>query len=375
MRIAIVTFHRAFNCGAMLQAWALKVILERMGHMVEFPSCNHVGEIARWKVGWKKPGSRGLSLLRSVIGRSLLNLMSIPNEDISRMRYDAFRRMYLPERDCKPSDFDKYYDLIIVGSDQVWNEKISEADAPLFFGENLPQRISRIAYAVSCGDKPVEGEMIKRIGCAMKHFSAISAREKLTKDQLSALVNEEIEETLDPTLLLEAIDYEEIAQGVIPRKPYLFMYTLSTNKFFVDVARGLSRRLGVRCIIAPCYQYSRFLAPCGLTYGISPGRLVQYARNAKYVIAASFHGTAMGVIFNKPFLSLRGQVDEFESRPAALLRKLGCSERLVDPTIQLDEMLYRLLSPLPDIRNQIRLLRNDSLRWLDDKIRLLGKNR
>ena len=31
MRIAIITFHRAYNCRTMLQAWALKTVLERMG--------------------------------------------------------------------------------------------------------------------------------------------------------------------------------------------------------------------------------------------------------------------------------------------------------------------------------------------------------
>ena len=83
MKIAILTFHRAYNCGAMLQAWALRTVLERMGHVVEFPILNHVGERNRWLklIDFRK---RGMNLIRSFIGRFLLNIFSVPCEDTLR---------------------------------------------------------------------------------------------------------------------------------------------------------------------------------------------------------------------------------------------------------------------------------------------------
>ena len=369
MRIAILTFHRAYNCGAALQAWALKTVLERMGHSVEFPACNSVGLTPRWKYSVSNTVKRGFAWGRSVIGRSLINLLSIPNEDLSRFRYTSFRRLHLPERSCLPSEFDKHYDLIVIGSDQVWNEGLTCGDASLFFGENLPRNMRRIVYAASYGDKPLDQDRIGRVLRALDNFSAVSVREKLVKDQLSALSDKDIQEALDPTLLLDAVDYDVIAQGPTPKKPYLFMYTLFAESFFVDTAKELARKLGVRCVIAPCYQYSRYGAPRGLTYGISPDRLLQYARNAKYVLAGSFHGTVMGVVFNKPFLSLRGQCDTFESRPAALLRKLGCENRLVYPSMTIDEMYHRIMSPLPSIREELVAMRSRSLAWLKGALR------
>lgn len=377
MRIAILTFHRAYNCGAMLQAWALKTVLERMGHQVEFPICNHVGETPRWRFcEWQNREKRGLQWVRSVVGRAYVNLRSIPYnlgsvpyEGILRRRYKAFRLRHLPERNCMPVDFNKYYDLVIVGSDQVWSERHSKEDAPLFFGECLPVEVRRIVYAASYGDKPLDQDKISRVVQALENFSAVSVREKLAKEQLSALANKDVQETLDPTLLLNATDYGVIANGEVPSKPYLFMYTLYTTSFFIDSAKALSRKLGVECVIAPCYQYSRLGAPKGLTYGISPDRLVQYARHAKYVLSGSFHGTVMGVLFNKPFLSLRGQVDEFESRPAALLRKLGCEDRLVNPCVSVDEMCRRLTRPLPDFADKIAAMREESMIWLGNALK------
>lgn len=370
MKIAILTFHRAYNCGAMLQAWALRTVLERMGHTVEFPILNHVGETKRWRIDFVDSNKRAFSLIRSFIGRSIVNIMSFPSEDILIHRYKRFRTRFLPERECLASDLDKYYDLVIVGSDQVWREDISNSEFPVFLGENLPEGIRKIAYSASYGDKPLDDKSLKRVMRAIERFSYVSVRENLAKNQLSALVSKPIEVVADPTLLLNSNDYSALGEKVkVPKEPYLFMYTLDTPKFYVDTAREMARRLGVKCVIAPCYQYSRYGAPKGLTYSISPDRLVALARGAKYVLAGSFHGTVMGVIFKKPFLSLREQVDEYESRPAALLNRIGCCNRLVNPTTPLDEMEALLRTEVDDeVYNKLAQFRTNSLAWLKEAV-------
>ena len=376
MRIGILTFHRAYNCGAMLQAWALRKTLERMGHRVEFPACNHVGETKRfWLLAWPGAEKKGWAKVRSVLGRSWVNLCnlpanlgSIPCEGILQKRYRAFRGRFLPERDCRPEAFDQHYDVMVSGSDQVFNESHTREDAPVFFCENKPKSLRAIAYAASYGDTPPEGCRLERVVRALDHFDAVSMRETMARDLLTAESRKEIAETLDPTLLVTADDYAEIAAGEIPDKPYLFMYTLYTDPFYLDTAKELARRLGVKCIIAPCYQFSRWKAPRGLTYSVSPDRLVQYARNAKYVLAASFHGTVLGIVFKKPFLSLRGAVDPYESRPAVLLRKVGCLNRLVNPTTPIDEMERLLREPLPDCTAALETERAASLAWLKKAI-------
>lgn len=366
MRIGIITFHRAYNCGAMLQAWALKTVLERMGHAVEFPACNHIGERNRWQYDLINPNRRGVQFVRSIIGRCLLNLMSIPYEDISRFRYREFRKRNFVERVCEPTEFSKYYDIVIVGSDQVWSVKHTLSEAPVFFAENIPDCVRTVAYAASYGDKPLNDKAVKRVAASLDRFSEVSVREPLAQSQLSVISNKHIDVTLDPTLLLTETDYEAIAKRAeVAKAPYLFMYTLSTAPFFVDTAKALAHRLGVRCVIAPCYQYSRLGAPKGLTYGISPDRLVSYIRDAQYVLAGSFHGTAMAVIFKKPFLSLRTQVDEYESRPAALLNKIGCEDRLVNPITDINQMEALLRCNISPIAfDLLSVERENSLTWL-----------
>ena len=77
----------------------------------------------------------------------------------------------------------------------------------------------------------------------------------------------------------------------------------------------------------------------------------------------------MGVIFKKPFLSLREQVDEYESRPAALLNRIGCCNRLVNPTTPLDEMEALLRTEVDDeVYNKLAQFRTNSLAWLKEAV-------
>jgi hypothetical protein len=175
---------------------------------------------------------------------------------------------------------------------------------------------------------------------------------------------------LDPTLLLTAEEYAPLINNFRPPKePYLFMYTLRPAPFYVETAKQLAKALGVKAIIAPMYQYSRLFAPKGLTYGISPDRMVGYMAHAKYILAGSFHGTAFATIFKKPFLSLRDQPEDLNalSRPGTLLKLTGNLDRIVTPDISIDEMLQRLQAPMVD-NGALDAARAESKAWLEQAL-------
>lgn len=366
MRIGILTFHRAYNCGAALQAWALKTVFERMGHSADFPILNHVGEKTRWPLPWVVWSKSPFRIAKSLVYRSIYNLSSIPSEDLLRFRFKRFRERYLSEKTCRAEDLHKHYDLIVVGSDQVWNEVISKKDATVFFAENLPVSIPKVGYAVSYGDKLLPQESLSRVIAAYPRFSAVSVREELMQKQLSECGCKKPDVTLDPTLLLTKDDYLPLMNKLTPpRSPYLFMYTLLAKPFFIDTAKTLAKRLGVKAVIAPMYQRTRYGAASGLTYGISPDRLVNFVANAEYVLAASFHGTALAALFEKPFLSLRIEAEDsnYPSRPGNLLRLLGQEDRLVTPETSIEDMATRLLAPMAGT-GRLSPAREVSFSWL-----------
>ena len=369
MRVGIITFHRAYNCGAMLQAWALKTVIERMGHEVEFPILNHIGERRRWSIGWRNWPINPIGLAKSLWGCLIYNIASIPGEDLLRIRFKRFKKQNLPERKCEVCELERFYDALVVGSDQVWCSEHTGGYAPLFFGETLPKGMKKIAYAVSYGDKKISMDRLRRVAQAVGNFECVSARENIVPEQLADLVEKKVQVVLDPTLLLRQSDYQRFVRK--SREPYLFMYTLDTNEFFVESAKRLAKKLNVRAIIVPMYQQSRYGAVEGLTYGISPDRLISYIANAEYVVSHSFHGTALSILFSKPFLSMRLEKESpgYGSRVGTLLKLTNSQERLVTPDISLDEMLARLKAPLKINAIELEKCRVASLEWIEKALR------
>jgi hypothetical protein len=113
MKIGIVTFHRAHNCGAVLQCLALVKVLQIMGHDVKVLDCNNIGStffpnscrIRVW-LGWVH------FMLRSCFRAQRL-----------WFRYWRFRKKYLPITDRIEigAKFPSDVDYFILGSDQVLN--------------------------------------------------------------------------------------------------------------------------------------------------------------------------------------------------------------------------------------------------------------
>lgn len=374
MRIGILTFQRAYNCGAALQAWSLRTVLERMGHTVEFPTCNSVGDERRWNclpsgIYWMTHFLRALRAMLSFVYHFPAHLLSIPCVDIMHARYQTFRKRFLPERDCTPQDFSKYFDIIVAGSDQIWTERIVGTEAPLFFGEWEANGIPLISYAASCGDGEVPETTMNRLRKDLTRFSHISVREAALQKRLEDLTGRSIAHVLDPTLLMSAQDYDEIAEGEVPQEPYLFMYILMREEPYVKAARELAKRLGVRCVIASCYVCTRWKKLPEQVLSISPDRLVQYVRHAKYVLTSSFHGTALSVVFRKPFLSFSFQKRNMTlSRIGSLLHLIGCEERLMCPDRDINEMREILSLPLPDYSSALEHERAKSLAWLESTL-------
>lgn len=360
MRIGIVTFHRAYNCGAMLQAWALKTVLERMGHHVEFPSgpYNEVGRFppklaihARCHTG---SYARRLRSFAYRLGQTMLGKrIGITAGDF----YDAFRKAHLPERKCGIAEFGKYFDAIVLGSDQVINPHL-KGWTPYFLCRDIPDGVQKVAYAASAGEKPFSEEERAMVAAALASFNAVSVREPF----MDYIVN------LDPTLLLDANDYDVIAKPLRRRKEYIYMYSCEARDFEVKAARRIAECLNLDLLITPTWGTFNRNAAKDFSNKISPSMMVSYIKGAKYVLAGSFHGTAVALVYGKPFLNVIPD-HRPTKRVSAILGCLGEADRIVNPDNGIEEMIARLTRPL-DMERHDRLVnaRKKSLDWLRKSI-------
>lgn len=358
-----MTFHKAPSCGAMLQAWALKTVLTRMGHTVEFPDCNDVGVLdCRWPCCRpRRPGL--LKNLRSGIKDLRDNLFTIGVFHPMMQGYRDFRSRHLPERTIDPAEFAGRYDCVVFGSDQVWNAALTGDAYGRFLGEGVDGSVRKVSYAASLGDGVPETAALARLKGAVGGFAAVSVREP----KLAALLDGTIEAkvTLDPTLLLQAGDYAEVSTRPAAGRPYLYVYTLYHKPEAYKRAAMIAAASGLELVYTPLYQYTRWGMPRGTVLGVTPDRFAGYMAGAACVMTDSFHGTVFALLNRKPFITYRLVRDCHESRPAALLGRLGLDDRLMMFDAPVGSMRTLLEMSVPEAAfARLEELRTDSLSWL-----------
>lgn len=146
-------------------------------------------------------------------------------ESYERFKKNNFRLSNFPiHKSADLSDAD--YDIVVAGSDQVWNITIEDGDDAYF----IPwvKLAKKVAYAPSFGAKNIADFADDPIRYAkyLKDFSCLSIRERNGLEWLQKLTGRSAELLLDPTLLLKQDDYAKIESHELklPLR-YIFYYS------------------------------------------------------------------------------------------------------------------------------------------------------
>jgi hypothetical protein len=224
------------------------------------------------------------------------------------------------------------YDILISGSDQVWNIKAHDADKAYF----LPfeeKSIKKIAYAVSLGGTNLcTATDVEEYARYINNFSTISVREKNAKKWMQEITDIPIEIMADPTLLLEKKDYFPLCTNSGINEKYIFWYTTTYTTEAVTYIKKISTKLKLPIYIINAKEWTRRglfrhgikLAPNG-----GPGSYLSCIRNAELVLTSSFHGTIFSVMFEKNFWYLETNTSSDDDRASFLLDQLALSNRAI----------------------------------------------
>lgn len=327
MKVGILTFHASHNYGSMLQAYALQHSLTKLG--VENEIINFRSDIQKSLI--KPP--LNIRHPRS----SLYKIFRKPTETITLMkkykRFENFlnENLFVGKEINLSEQIPAYiatekFDAIITGSDQIWNPGCWDFDRCYF--ADFAFNGKRIAYAPSLGSNPDEipAHAIDLIRVAINRYDSISTRELKGRDFLSKITNKSIYVVADPTLLLNARDYCNIANTKTNVKnPYIFYYTPREESGYFDKAKELSRITGLDILVTqeyPEYRDARIIRKldCG------PREFLTLIQNATYTIGNSFHLLAFSLIFRKEFYLLSNGED---SRMVNMLEPLRLQDRLI----------------------------------------------
>ncbi|OPZ97625.1 MAG: Polysaccharide pyruvyl transferase [Bacteroidetes bacterium ADurb.Bin408] len=295
LHIGIITFHRAINYGAILQAYALQHVVEKMGC-----DCNVIDY--RNKVLESKHKKVRLRDCRNPLDMARFIFYSGHNN----RKYDKFRdflntHIKMSSTCNSTEDLQRIapqYDRFICGSDQVWNHRITNFDKNYFL-DFCNNPVKKNSYAASFGFSSLSNEYVEKYQLLLKGFNKIAVRESQGKEIIRKLIGKNVDVVLDPTMLLDGADWAKIACEY-RTKNYILVYafgrTSETMKIFIE-------KLAFQTKCSVVYISPTIYKQVKATYEkcIGPAEFLGLFKNAKYVVTNSFHGTAFALIFNKNF--------------------------------------------------------------------------
>lgn len=324
MKIGILTFHCAHNYGAMLQCYALQEYLAARGHEVS---------VVDYRPDYLTQGYARHALHHWISRNPLRAVKRLLTEPfLYRARgkrwdgFDRFMRTKLHLTSYHPvSDYENF-DLIIVGSDQIWSTRLTgEKFDPVFFGKGLACRV--ISYAASMSPCHLSDEERNTLPELLQNLDALSVREAELAEMIRPLTEKEVQVVCDPVLLLTQEEWGRICVPVKQKRPYVLCYNLLRSEVCMEQTRKISMELGYEVVeITSMLRLSKSGQRCLQT--LDPISFVSYFKEAAFVVTSSFHGTVFSVLFHKPFYAIG--LGNLGGRSAALLERLKLKDRLLE---------------------------------------------
>lgn len=326
MRIGILTFHFVYNYGAMLQAYALSNSIREL----EGVEC----EIIDYRPS--KINSFYRPQIFDFFKKPIVSMKRAIRKKISHTKYYEFEKfltesLSLSRRIDNDVDFrlilDKY-DIVVVGSDQVWNPYITGYDKNYLLYNNM-SNIKKISYAASFGVNIVDKIWEQYIAEALLGFRKISVREKEGQEIIKKIMPKLDSEVIpDPVFLLSRELWRSLEKKVLINDKYILYYSLGKSKNLELEVIKQSKLHDLKIIsIHPMFKCNIGKCRCD----IGPLQFLWLIDNAEYVYTDSFHATAFSVIFEKTIVinyeGIKG------NRITNLLNQLGYTIELEEKKI------------------------------------------
>lgn len=328
MKIGILTFHCADNYGAVLQAYALQEHLNNLGHEVRIIDYRPQYLIKPFRVfSWHRISSK--SILDFIKG-TLHEFVLVPRRLKRHLAFRKFtrHRLKLSKTNVSPNKIPEDFDIYIVGSDQIWNiRNLSNGkfDDVYFCKFDFPKQNKRyVAYAASMQICELTAPVKQYLQNSLKNFDAISVREVNVKNLLNSISTLDIEQVLDPTLLVQSIFWDKLAKNPFPNKDYILVYQVSNVKNTIDFADKIAKSMNAELIVIGAWVNNDMRE----YQTLSPEKFIGAIKNAKLVITTSFHGTAFSIIFKKDFYTIRFN-NKMDNRSESLLHNLSLDDRII----------------------------------------------
>ena len=226
MRIGILTLHDSPNYGAVLQAYAMRSYLAGLGHEAfVIDRRRDPGNAPLRTPPAERDDIRLLRLFRAdarngarEYARRCARTLAFERDRIGMSPYHF--------HDWKDAPGDLGLDLVLVGSDQVWNA--NNLDPEDYLLKDVPGNPPGIAYAASVGMPEFPADRIGDFRTGFARFAAIGVREREAAEMVRSL-GFAAEHVVDPVLLAGRGVWRDVLAPGAGGAPRTFAYFLAED--------------------------------------------------------------------------------------------------------------------------------------------------
>lgn len=348
MNVAILSMQEVKNYGSFLQAWALKHIVESLGHSCEFINIVPGEQLGCYKQGW-------FSKIQKLVSR-LWGLDFVKRIKTIYSFQTRFRDEFFSELGVNIGEQNTHHhDVVIIGSDEVFNcaQKTWFGFSSQLFGDGLDaDRV--ITYAASFGDtNPEKLNAIgkrEKVAELLRQLDSISIRDNNSLQTVEALTGIVPEKHVDPVLVwnfdkeiehrVEGDYTRMLTRYHLDENKYMIVYTYPgriTAKDEISAICSYAKKHGLKLV-----SIGHYFPWCDDVVVPHPFEVLEIFQKATCIITDTFHGSIFSLKYNRNFCTIVREMNK--NKLSHLLSQFGLESRIASTP----DMLERILSTTID---------------------------
>lgn len=353
-KVLISTFNNSLNnYGAIFQSYALSKTIEKLGHDAHFLTLKHriIQNYIPPKMTFKRK-----------IKEHIVKFLSKSTLELRIERAKKFKSFI--DKNQKQEIYNSLEDVInnppsadiyISGSDQVWNPKSLRDELFLSFA---PDDAVIASYAASMGNEIIPDSNKELFAKYISRYDAISVREDTIPTIIKDYTEKPILQHVDPVFLLDKDEWKKLSKPYnnLKFKKYIMLYMIEFDRSYIKEFKKLRKATGLPIVLVTIGGLKRNFAD-QVIMDASPEEFLHLLSGAEMVVASSFHGCALSIVFNKPFISISGK--DKPSRIESMLRHFQLEKQN-----NAELILENAKVDFENINHQIKIDQKDSETYL-----------
>lgn len=321
MKIGILTYHRADNYGAYLQAYALTMKFKSLGFDSELIDFNMEIAEKQYKVKNINPINRYYESVRHKMFTSARGELPLSKDALISDDMDSFKEFVRGK-----------YDIIVAGSDEIWKlNSFRGFPTPYWLIGDLGAR--KMSYAASSRSdfSRVDNQTINLIRKTLEEYALIGVRDSFTYKELEHIIgnNNKLQLCCDPVFTysfqIDANKGRELLKkryGVKKNKPILGVM-INDEKLAIEIRKQLGNKFELVSIFRQWRGYHK-------TADLTPFEWIDVISSLDILVSNYFHGICFAMIGKTNFIAIDSREEKPENgKLYDLLRRNSCLNRFL----------------------------------------------